>query len=487
VAVKLTADLIEAFAGMFLSPRYDSPQPTPPFHREMWALYCSDSPAVAVAAPRNHAKSTGGTHDFILATALFRAEPYIILVGSSEDMAIEHLSDIANELLENEELRSEFGISTFETQQKTDIVVRCQDGYLFRIIARGAEQKIRGRKWMGRRPGLIVFDDIEDDEQVESRDRRLKFRRWFFRACKQALRDGGKIRGHGTILHEDSLLARLMKDKTWQTKCWRAHAAFDDFTEILWPEKFPEKRLRGIRQEFIEQGDAAGYSQEYLNDPFDNEDQYLRRDDFVKMEDEDHDSTKVICAAADLATSMAQSADRTSITVGGKDLGNFLHVVDQRKGKWPSDVIVEQMFAVQQMWTPDVFFVEGGAIWNTLAPMIYKEMQERDIWINFQPVMPTKDKASRGRPFQRRHRAKSMKFDKEAPWYEEYEAELLRFTGVGQAVRDDQFDSTALLVLGFETISNVEKDDLMSEDEQEFQQLSREFRGGGGRNTVTGY
>jgi predicted phage terminase large subunit-like protein len=205
------------------------------------------------------------------------------------------------------------------------------------------------------------------------------------------------------------------------------------------------------------------------------------------MEDEDYDSTKVICAAADLATSMAQSADRTSITVGGKDLGNFLHVVDQRKGKWPSDVIVEQMFAVQQMWTPDVFFVEGGAIWNTLAPMIYKEMQERDTWINFQPVMPTKDKASRGRPFQRRHRARSMKFDKEAPWYEEYEAELLRFTGVGQAVRDDQFDSTALLVLGFETISNVEKDDLMSEDEQEFQQLSRETRGGGGRNTVTGY
>lgn len=486
MAVKLTADLIEAFAGMFLSPRYDSPQPTPKFHREAWELYCSSYSACACAAPRNHAKSTSLTHDFILANALFRAESYIILVGSSEDMAIEHLGDIANELRENEELKAEFAIAGFETDQKTDIIVKCQDGYQFRVIARGAEQKIRGRKWLGKRPGLIVFDDIEDDEQVESRDRRLKFRRWFFRACKQALRDGGKIRGHGTILHEDSLLSRLMKDRTWHTKLWRAHTAFDDFSQILWPQKFPEARLRQIRQEFIEQGDAAGYSQEYLNDPFDNEDQYLRRDDFLKMEEEDFDLQKIICAAADLAISTTQSADRTSITVGGKDLTNNLHIVDQRKGRWAADQIVEELFLVQQAWSPDVFFMEDGVIWKTLAPTIYKEMQERDLWINFQPVNPSKDKAARGRPFQRRHRARSMRFNKDAEWYPEYEAELLRFTGVGQAVRDDQFDSTSLLVFGFETVSNVEREDFLSDDEVEFQRQSERYRDTG-RNPVTGY
>ena len=32
--VKLTAELIEAFAGTFLSPLYDNPQPTPDLHRE---------------------------------------------------------------------------------------------------------------------------------------------------------------------------------------------------------------------------------------------------------------------------------------------------------------------------------------------------------------------------------------------------------------------------------------------------------------------
>ena len=96
--MQLTAEIIESFSGVYLSPRYDSAQPTPDFHREVWERYSSLHPACASAAPRNHAKSTAFTHDFILANACFRVESYIILVGSSEEMAIEHLSDIAHEL-----------------------------------------------------------------------------------------------------------------------------------------------------------------------------------------------------------------------------------------------------------------------------------------------------------------------------------------------------------------------------------------------------
>ena len=209
--LEIDADMIESFAGHFLAERYDRPVTTPPFHRECWERYCSDSPAAATAAPRNHAKSTALTHVYALANVLLRAEQYAVIISSSEELAIEHLGDIAAELRENESLIAKCGIRRFVSDQKTDITVECNDGYQFRVIARGAEQKIRGRKWRGRRPGLIVCDDLEDDEQVVNRDRRKKFRQWFFRACKQALRDGGKIRVHGTILHQDSLLAQDRK------------------------------------------------------------------------------------------------------------------------------------------------------------------------------------------------------------------------------------------------------------------------------------
>jgi len=101
--VKITAEHVESL-GLYLSPRYDQVAATPDFHRECWTLYCSDEPNVAVAAPRKHAKSTALTQVFGLACVLFRAEDYIIVFSSTEELAIEQLDNIAVELRENEDL-----------------------------------------------------------------------------------------------------------------------------------------------------------------------------------------------------------------------------------------------------------------------------------------------------------------------------------------------------------------------------------------------
>ena len=239
-SVALTADLIEAFGGTFISPKYDNACPTPPFHRKAWALYGSDAPNVCVVAPRDHAKSSALSMVYILAEVLFRKSDYVILVGSTEDGAAEQLGNIAEELLENEDLIREFGVKKFLRTATTDVICEMNDGYRFRILARGAEQRIRGRLWKGKRPNLLVCDDMEDDEQVQNADRRRKFRVWFFRAAKQALSKSGRIRVHGTILHDDSLLNRLRKNRTWSMQFYSAHQSFDDFSNILWPERWTE-------------------------------------------------------------------------------------------------------------------------------------------------------------------------------------------------------------------------------------------------------
>lgn len=487
--MRLTSDMVEGFSGVYLSHLYDTPQPTPPFHREGWALYTSDARMAAIAAPRGHAKSTGFTHDYALAVAVFREEQYIILVGASEEMAIEHLGDIANELRENEELIRDFKIKGFITDQKTDIIVECTDGYQFRIMARGSEQKIRGKKWRGRRPGLIIGDDLEDDEQVENRDRRLKFSRWFYRACVQALRDKGKIRVHGTILHEDSLLAGLVKHKSWAHLCYRAHKSFDDFSEILWPEKFSEERLRGIRQSFIEKGDSAGYSQEFLNDPFDNDAAYLRRDDFLEMKESDFDEPKRNFIGCDFAITKNDKANRTSFTVGGMAISNLLHIHDQRVDRWNSSEIVDEFFALQQAHSPEAFFVEKGQIWNAIEPLLKQEMLRQDIWMTFIPLASMSDKKVRGRAYQRRHRAHGMRFAKDTYWYPGYEDENMRFTGDSEAVLDDQFDSTSILCRGLEEkVADLEEDDFLTDSEEEFLWRSQALRSSDqGRSRTTGY
>lgn len=483
--IQLTPPLIESLSGIFLSPMYDTPVATPEFHRECWEMYCSPARQVAIAAPRGHAKSTALTDAFILATVLFRVEVYIVLVSATEELAIEQMTGIKTHLTENDELREEFGVKRLIVDSKTDIIVEMADGHQFRIIAKGAGQRIRGRRWNGKRPGLIVCDDIEDDETVENRDSRKKFRNWFFRALKPLLRKGGKVRMHGTILHEDALLARLMRDRTWRSRTYKAHFAFDDFSDILWPEQWPEEELRAKRQEYTEQGDPSGYSQEYLNDPFDNDEKYLRKDDFLPMTEEDYHSPKILGVGVDFAISKADKANRTSFTVGGKDAANLLHVVDQRVGRWDSTEIIERFFEVDAAWHPDFFIVESGQIWLGLSPILYNEMLKRDRFLNIQTRTPIKDKAVRGRSFQNRMRARACRFDKTASWYEAYEAELLRFTGMSEATLDDQFDSSALLSLGFEDAAQVEDEDLM--DDEELEIINNDPRKAMGRNTVTGY
>lgn len=487
--VVLTAEIIEAFAGAFLSPRYDNPVPTPPFHRTGWELYCSPHPQVSLVAPRDHAKSTAFTFDYILAESLFRVSDYIILIGATEDKSAEQLSNIAEELATNEDLREEFGVKEFESYTKTDIIVVMDDGHRFRVLARGAEQKIRGAMWKGKRPNLIVCDDMEDDEQVENRDRRAKFRRWFFRAAKQALSRTGRIRVHGTILHEDSLLSRLQKNKTWKSLFFKAHRSFDDFEDRLWPAAWSEERLRARQQEFIEDGDSGGYSQEFLNDPQDNANAYLRRQDLLPMDDEDRLRQKRILAAADFAVSKADMANRTSFSVGGICTKNFLHVLDCRVGRWDPTEWIEEMFQIQTRYDPEKFFVEDGVIWKAVQTMVFNEMRKRGIWINIEPIPSVKDKATRGRTLQKRTRAGGVKFDKLADWWPGHEAELLRFTGTGQAVLDDQFDSDSLLAIGAERLGQLEEDDFMEEEELSIREMNKSRRGPGrdGRSLVTGY
>lgn len=501
--IKLTGELIEAFAGTFLSARYDDPCITPDFHREAWSLYASDVKSAGTVAPRDHAKTTALTYDYVLAEVCWRCSSYVILIGSTEVKAQEFLSNIIEELRDNEDLRQEFFIRDFEVDQKTEIIIRCSDGHRFRILARGAEQKIRGAMWSGKRPDLIVCDDMEDDEQVENQDRRKKFRKWFFRAAKQALSKKGKIRVHGTILHEDSLLARLVKNKTWKILFYKAHQSYSDFSNILWPERWSEQDLREKQREFEEDGDPDGYAQEMLNDPQDKVNAYLKSDQFLEMEEEDFDIEKLFYVGCDFAVSKQDHANRTSFTVGGKTANPFLYIVDERVDRWDTLEWIIEMLQIEQEYSPQIWFVEGGVIWNSIKPMIYQEMfdSERspavrkivgggDIILNIEVLNPVKDKGVRGRSFQKRMKAHSMKFNTESEWFSGYKEECLKFTGIAQARLDDQFDSTATLCLGLDKMNSLEEGDFEEQDpieQEEMEYMHLQQGSGFGRSVQTGY
>jgi predicted phage terminase large subunit-like protein len=130
--------------------------------------------------------------------------------------------------------------------------------------------------------------------------------------------------------------------------------------------------------------------------------------------------------------------------------------------------ILDEFFYIQECWSPEMFFVENGAIWKAIEPSLLEAMQERDCWLNIVPLVPVKDKKARGRAFQARMKAGGVRYNHETSWFQEFREECLLFTGDSEAMSDDQFDAAAWLFFGMPKVTDTDDRDDISEDEQEF-------------------
>lgn len=503
--MKLTADLVHGFSGSVLSARYDNAKATPACHLEWWEACCSDHPFVAIAAPRGHAKSTAITHAYTLAAVLFKNRSFVLLVSDTYDQAVMFLNDIKLELSDNEVLEDLFGKMTFEKDAENDIIVRTEDGNRFRIVAKGSEQKVRGLKWNGKRPDLIICDDLENDEIVMNSERRLKFKEWFTGALLPCRSATGVVRIVGTILHMDSLLENLMpkpsdrtyvvetplkvystrKKRSWISIKYRAHSK--DYSQILWPDNWTEERLRNERQRYVDIGMPEKYTQEYLNEPIDETRAFFRKGDMHPMTEDDFKEMAKghwkYYMAVDFAVSEKERADYTAIVVGALDANNMLHIVDVVRGRMDAKQIIDELLAMNLRYHPEIVTVEAGVIEKAIGPFLYAEMMDTGNFLNLDPKTPVKDKESRARSIQGRMRAGGVKFDKDAEWYPDFEQEVLTFP---RSAHDDQVDALSWLGLTVHKMLTAPTQEELDEEEYDEMFFASGF-GEMGRNKYTGY
>lgn len=511
---------IDGFTSSVLAWRYDDPKIIPDHHREMWELCTSDYRQVAIAAPRGSAKSTAVTFAYVLASVLFQEHQHVLIISANEEIASLFLNDIKIELAENDVLREAFGFKKFIKERETEIICEMKDGFRFRIIVKGAEQKMRGLKWERKRPSLIVADDLEEEDLVASQTRREKFKRWWLGAVQPLVKYGGKIRIVGTIMHMDSLLMGFMPprksaftvdtplrmytesdpekikniepayhndraNRSWKAVLFRAHSI--DFKELLWKEMYPEARLREIRQEYAETGMLDVYGQEYLNDPIDMTTAYFRKSDFLPMKEDDFETHKTYYASGDLAITQNKRSAYTALIVGGMDSQRTLFITDVRRDRIDSLEIANEMFSIQKRWNIDTFRLESENIEKSIGPFIYERMGsvrdgEYQEFINIDAKNPTKDKEARAQTLKAMMRAGRIKFDKEADWYADLEEEMLHFPKWPTVDQVDAFAWLCLLVANMaEGLTQEEEYEEEWEDSHDLQDLEL------GASVVTGY
>jgi predicted phage terminase large subunit-like protein len=159
----------------------------------------------------------------------------------------------------------------------------------------------------------------------------------------------------------------------------------------------------------------------------------------------------------------------------------LLHIVDIRRGRWDGFEIIENMFWVQEKYSPNLFIAEKGQIKHTLDAFLNAEMVKRGQYINLHAVTPKVDKEQRAKPLQARMRAGGVRFDKEKNWYPSLVDEMLVFP---RGQHDDQVDALAYIGLALDKVTLAPTKEEIEDEEYQQEYGTSLFEGQG---HFTGY
>lgn len=184
-----------------------------------------------------------------------RNKNYILIISDTIDQAVERLSTIKSHLDSNEIVAKLFPRSAGEGYiWKSDYIIT-KSGVAVRALGTGS--KIRGRRYGTSRPDLLLGDDLENLEQVNSESMRAYLREWFTRDLLKAIdKERADIIVVGTVISKKALLYALLNDPEfagWDgvvfkaiTKWPKRMDLWDRFGEIIRDRQNPNHRQDAI-------------------------------------------------------------------------------------------------------------------------------------------------------------------------------------------------------------------------------------------------
>jgi len=262
--------------GYFFFPDYFR-RSMPIFHFQIMQIINTHD-KIAIASPRGSAKSTLLAWLYPFHQIMFKNQKYIVLVGNTEEKATEHLTAIKNEIKNNKILANFMSIPSFEKDTVTETIFAFHGGFKAKVLCKGVNQvpAIRGTRFGPYRPTMIIGDDMEDDEMVRSRARREQLKEELDDVLKYAGDDGTKFVFIGTILHDNSQIAKMLDPDQYTDYCKIFLQALNkNKTKSLWEAKWTVEELKEM-----EKRDPRSFAKEMQNDPVSGMNVRFKREDF---------------------------------------------------------------------------------------------------------------------------------------------------------------------------------------------------------------
>ena len=403
---------------------------------------------LAIAAPRGHAKSTIVSFFYVMWSICHSKEKFIFILSATAKQAQTLLSDVTNALTTNTRLLEDFSDvfanpNNVKSKLTQDEIITNNN---IKITAMGCEQQLRTLKHFQDRPTLIILDDVDSEKNTYNASSREKLFSWFTKTLLKAGAKNFNIIAIGTLLHPDSLLARLTRPQefpNWDKKIYKAVISFserkdlweewknilfarNDFegeigvkaadkffeahreemlegTKVLWPEIEDYYKLMKIKD--IE--GSYSFDSEKQNDPTTTEDCHYDPDKFFYWDKEYADVDKLLASfgndyyiigACDPSTGKtSKDADYYAIVILARHKGK-LYILKADIKKRSQDQLSKDIIdycRIYQNKNMDRFVVEANSFPEMLANFIRKRMNEEDIIVPITEKRNTENKQQR--------------------------------------------------------------------------------------------
>ena len=179
---------------------------------------------LAIAGPCDYGLSDLTCLGYMLTSICYEREPFIVIISPVSKQAEETLDAIKTELISNEKLQNDFSEATGKNKrhwQSDEVITR--NG--IKLLAVGLNQRKHFYRYKGKKPSLIIFDDIDDGiENLFPEYRKGMYSKLTSIVKKNCDHDTNVV-ATGTISCYDSILARTIIKKEqpgWIGKRYRA-------------------------------------------------------------------------------------------------------------------------------------------------------------------------------------------------------------------------------------------------------------------------
>ena len=314
----------------------------------------------AIIFPRGHGKTTWEKIDTIH-DIVYNIEPVIVYVGNTLGDAQKHFESIKMELEDNSLLRRVYGnfvpSESDYSRKWSNTHFETTNGV--NVVARGA-CKGRGVNIKNNRPTKIILDDVEDDEQVRSPDRREKLHNWFYGVIYPS-RDfqKGFVKWIGTVIHPEVEVKKFYNKFGGVFKTCTVDNRSIEVSEPIWPNYFTKEKLLAEKEDI----GTAKFNQEYMNDPIDDETarykrKWIENNYYTELPDKWREWCMIVMAVDPNASAKA-SADAMGICVMALDRRDFKrYVLDSLAVRLTIDKQLEIIKEVYDKWQPSRLGIE---------------------------------------------------------------------------------------------------------------------------------